>query len=218
VNEKRAMRVNLQARAAAAEQRRARTRERLLDAAEAVVAEKGLEAASVEEIVRGADVSRGTFYNYFPTSADLIHALNLRVAAHLDDRLEGLIFQSGDPATRMAAAFHAVLAACLDDPVRGWVAFQLAGSRAPRQRSFEARFAALYEQGVACGQFREIDMAAACTVAFGAMRMAQRDAVAGGAAPVQAVQVIALILAAFGLPYEEAERISRDEAVAARGR
>jgi len=40
--------------------------------------------------------------------------------------------------------------------------------------------------------------------------------VAGGAAPVQAIQVIALLLAAFGLPYEAAERISRDEAVAAR--
>jgi len=216
MTEKRAMRVNLAARAAAAEQRRARTRERLLDAAEAVVAGKGLDAASVEEIVRAAKVSRGTFYNYFPTSADLVHSLNLRVASALDEQIERLVLQSGDPATRLAAAFHTVLMACLNDPVRGWVALQLAGSRAPRQRSFEARFAELYEQGVACGQFRKIDMAAACTVAFGAMRMAQRDAVAGGAAPVQAVQVIALILAAFGMPYEEAERISRDEAVAVR--
>lgn len=212
------MRVNLQARAAAAEQRRARTRERLLDAAEAVVAEKGLEAASVEEIVRGAGVSRGTFYNYFPTPTDLIHALNHRVAAHLDDQLDGLALQSDDPATRLAATFHTVLVAYLADPVRGWVAFQVANSRAPRQRAFEARFAQLYEQGVARGQFRQVDMTAAWTVAFGAMRMAQRDTVAAGAVPIQTVQVVALILAAFGLPYDEAERISRDEAVAARGR
>src|SRR6185312_12781536 len=107
---------------------------------------------------RGANVSRGTFYNYFPTSTDLIHALNLRVAAHLDDQLDGLVAQSGDPATRLAATFHTVLVAYLEDPVRGWVAFQIANSRAPRQRSFEARFAALYEQGVAQGQFRQVDM------------------------------------------------------------
>ena len=210
------MRVNLQARAAAAEQRRARTRGRLLDAAEAVIAEKGLEAASIEEIVRGADVSRGTFYNYFPTSADLIHALNLRVAADLDDRLESLVLQSGDPAERLAAAFHTVLAACLEDPVRGWVTKHQTNTHTPHQRSFEARFAALYEQGVTYGQFRQVDMAAAWTIAFGAMRMAQRDAVAGASTPIHTVQVVALILAAFGLPYDEAERISRDEAVAAR--
>ncbi|MFL5297817.1 MAG: TetR/AcrR family transcriptional regulator [Phenylobacterium sp.] len=210
------MRVNHAARAAAAQARRERTRERLLDAAEGVIAEKGA-AISIEELVRAAAVSRGTFYNYFPSTTDLIHALNLRVAAHISEGLQHLVDRTDGPAVRLAATLHTVFAAYRDEPVRGWVALQLASSRAPRQSPLEQQFAALYREGVHVGCFRNVDLAAAVTVCFGTMRMAQRDVVAGVAAPVQSVQVVALVLAAFGVPYEEAERISRDEAAAARG-
>ena len=210
------MRVNLAARAAAAEQRRAQTRERLLDAAEAVVAEKGVEGASIEEFVRAAGVSRGTFYNYFPTTGDLLGALNQRVAAHLDAVLAEVARQRQDPATLLARSLHMVLFAYLADPVRGWVALQLASSRAPRAAAFEDRFALLYKEGVRAGQFRTIQMISAWTLAFGAMRMIQRDVVSGQAEQIHSVEVIALILTAFGLPYEEAERISHAEAAAVR--
>jgi hypothetical protein len=70
--------VNLVARAATAQRRRDQTRERLIDAAETVVAEKGVETASIEDFVRAAGVSRGTFYNYFPTATDIVHAMNTR--------------------------------------------------------------------------------------------------------------------------------------------
>ncbi len=211
------MRVNLAARAAAAEQRRAQTRERLLDAAEGVVAEKGFDAASIEEFVRAAGVSRGTFYNYFPTTTDLLTALNRRVASHLDTLLAEVALQPRDPATLLARSLHTVLSAYLADPVRGWVALQLASSRAPRVGAFEDRFARLYNEGVRVGQFRTIEMTSAWTLAFGAMRMIQRDLVSGHAEPVHSVEVIALILTAFGLPYDEADGISRTEARAARG-
>ena len=210
------IRINLEARAATAEQQRTRTRERLLDAAETVVAEKGAEAASIEDFVKAAGVSRGTFYNYFPTATDLLHALNTRVAADLDrdlDRIGGAI---EDPVARLAATLHTVLCAYIDDPVRGWIAVQLAASRAPRQHAFEARFAGIYQEGVACGVFRAIDMSAAWTLAFGSVRMAQRDVLAGAAVPSSAVQIVALILAAYGVPFDEAERISCSEAAAAR--
>ena len=210
------MRVNLAARAATAEARRQRTRARLLDAAEAVIAERGPDAASIEDLVRAARVSRGTFYNYFPTVTDLVHALNQRIAVQMARELQPVADRDGSPAARLAASFHAVIAACAADPVRGWVAVQLATSRAPRQAPFEQQFAALYREGVRAGCFRDVELAAALTVCFGAMRMAQRDAVTGAAAPARSVQVVALLLAAFGVPYDEAERISREEAVATR--
>ena len=216
MTERRVIRVNLQARAATAEQRRARTRERLLDAAETVVAEKGFESASIEEFVAAAGVSRGTFYNYFPTVTDLLHAMNTRVAEDLDRRLDALTSGIEDCAVRLAATLHTVVANYLADPVRGWIAVQIAVSRAPRQHAFEDRFAAIYREGVAGGRFRDVDMAAAFTIAFGAIRMAQRDMLAGAALPAQSVQIVALILAAYGVPFDEAERISCEEAATAR--
>jgi AcrR family transcriptional regulator len=60
-----------------------RNRERLVEAARAVFAERGLDVA-LDEVARRAGVSIGTLYNRFPTRADL-------VAAVFADRRETLI-------------------------------------------------------------------------------------------------------------------------------
>lgn len=54
--------------------KQARSRE-LLDAALALFAEKGFDAASAEEIAARAGVSKGTLYLYFPSKADLLGTL-----------------------------------------------------------------------------------------------------------------------------------------------
>jgi AcrR family transcriptional regulator len=208
------MRVNLEARAALAGQRRARTRDRLLIAAEGVIAEKGLTGGSIEEFARAAGVSRGTFYNYFPTTTDLIGALNRRVARHMSGLLAEIAQRPADPATRLAASLHTMLAAFRIDPIRGWVALQLANSTAPRQRAYEEAFATLYSEGVRHGQFRNVDPTAAMTLCFGTLRMVQRDVVTGDAS-ARAEELIALVLAAYGVPFEAAREISRVQAGAA---
>lgn len=208
------MRVNLEARAALAEQRRARTRDRLLVAAEAVIAEKGLHGGSIEEFARAAGVSRGTFYNYFPTTTDLIAAMNGRVARHMAGLLAEIAGRPDDPATRLAASLHALLAAYRLDPVRGWVAVELASSKAARAPGYEEAFSVLYQEGVRLGQFRDVDLIAAMTLCFGTVRMVQRDLAAGDVA-AQAEELIALVLTAYGVPFEEARTISRREAAQA---
>ena len=47
------------------------TTQRLLDAAEKVIAKKGLEGASVEDITEAAGYSRGAFYSNFGSKSDL---------------------------------------------------------------------------------------------------------------------------------------------------
>jgi hypothetical protein len=128
--------------------------------------------------------------------------------------LDEVVNHIEDPAVRLAATLHTLIAYYFADPVRGWVAVQIAGSRLPRQHAFEDRFAALYREGVASARLRDVDMGAAFTLAFGAMRMAQRDMLSGAALPAHMVQIVALILAAYGVPFDEAERISRQEAAA----
>src|SRR3982074_1492332 len=50
---------------------REQTTQRLLDAAQKVIAKKGLEAASVENIAAAAGYTRGAFYSNFSSKDDL---------------------------------------------------------------------------------------------------------------------------------------------------
>jgi AcrR family transcriptional regulator len=49
------------------------TRQKLLDAARAVFAERGLDLARIDEITERADVGKGTFYNHFGSKKKIIH-------------------------------------------------------------------------------------------------------------------------------------------------
>ncbi len=55
--------------------RGAATRNKLLEAAEAEIGEKGFSRASVSSITRRAGVGQGTFYLYFPTKEDALREL-----------------------------------------------------------------------------------------------------------------------------------------------
>src|SRR4051794_25473689 len=56
------------------------TRQQILEAAVAVVAEVGWDRTTLSEIARRAEVSRPTVYVYFPDRDDLHNAVTMRVA------------------------------------------------------------------------------------------------------------------------------------------
>ncbi len=65
----------------------------LLDAGMAALGEKGYHAARVDDVVRIAGVSHGTFYLYFSNKEDLFRAMALRCAEEteaLAERLDGI--------------------------------------------------------------------------------------------------------------------------------
>ena len=68
--------------------RRAATRERVLDAARDVFAERGVFGGTVEDICTRAGFTRGAFYSNFVDKADVLRALMIReqerLIAHLD--------------------------------------------------------------------------------------------------------------------------------------
>jgi AcrR family transcriptional regulator len=84
------------------------SRERILDAAEAVVAAKGFEAAAVAEVVARAGSSVGVFYARFRDKRGLLHALYDRFHRDAQARLDAAL----DP-ERWAAAPTAPLVQAL---------------------------------------------------------------------------------------------------------
>jgi AcrR family transcriptional regulator len=78
-----AARVGIPAQGRELRARGRRTLRRLLDAGATVFAERGLYAARVDDVVKAAKTSHGTFYLYFANKEDLFRALALDVAERM---------------------------------------------------------------------------------------------------------------------------------------
>jgi AcrR family transcriptional regulator len=97
--------------------RRDATRERVLDAAREVFAEKGVFGGSVEEICERAGFTRGAFYSNFTDKDDVLRALvereQGRLLAHLDASLDAV-----DAAIEAAPDLESVLHSIVDRILR----------------------------------------------------------------------------------------------------
>jgi AcrR family transcriptional regulator len=79
-----------------------KTMRRLLDAGMEVFGERGFHSARVDDIVRVAHTSHGTFYLYFANKEDLLRALATECAQELDDLATRLGPVSADEAGYVA--------------------------------------------------------------------------------------------------------------------
>ncbi len=85
------------------------TRERLLDAAEQVFADKGYHGAVVDDIIRASDSSKGGFYFHFPNKQAIFLALVDALVPKLAASVERAISSETDPVAQLDAALRTVL-------------------------------------------------------------------------------------------------------------
>jgi AcrR family transcriptional regulator len=98
-------------------ERRHRTRVRLIESALEVFAAKGVDATVIEEVIASAGVSRGTFYNYFRTDAELLAAVGDAVSNETVGRIESVVGDLADPAERLAQGLRMCLHLALAYPL-----------------------------------------------------------------------------------------------------
>jgi AcrR family transcriptional regulator len=102
-----------------AAERRERMRIRLLESALLVFSEKGLDASSIEDIIAAAQVSRGTFYNYYQTIEELMVALLEVLGNELITVAEEATSQFSDPADRVSIGMRMLLRTVRAFPLLG---------------------------------------------------------------------------------------------------
>ena len=85
------------------------TRQRLLEAAEQVFAEKGYHGAVVDDIIRASDSSKGGFYFHFPNKQGIFLALIDALVPKLASAVDRAIAGESDPVAQMDAALRTVL-------------------------------------------------------------------------------------------------------------
>lgn len=82
--------------------RREQTRRRLLAAALRVFAEKGTDAPLIDDFIAAAGVARGTFYNYFSTTQELLDAVTSEMSDSILAEIDKVVLQTADPLQRLA--------------------------------------------------------------------------------------------------------------------
>ena len=91
------------------QERSARRRERILDAAFSVFSQRGYRGAGVEEVGRQAETSKGGVYFHFPTKEKLFLELLRTTADRLVGKVERTIEPYDDPIERADVALRTVL-------------------------------------------------------------------------------------------------------------
>ena len=96
--------------------RRQRNHEALIAAGQAVMAEKGIDAATMLEIAEHADVGAGTVYSYFKSKDELAIAVLERLMHDLALKIERVTDTFDDPAQVYAYGLRTVIDEAIGDP------------------------------------------------------------------------------------------------------
>ena len=141
------------------ERKKEETKRRIFDAATNLFASKGFEATTIDEIAAEADVSKGTFFNYFPRKEAIIRYL-FEEWTEIAERIAGDTEHSAE--SRIVEMFAAGAASFGEKPELARTvarfALQEMCSPAPEMVDTHAQhhrfFDEVWKQGVAAGEFR----------------------------------------------------------------
>lgn len=107
----------------------AERREDIVNAAEGIFLSKGFESASIEEIAKGAGISKGAFYLHFATKIEVAEALRDRFIARLLFEIRQAVEK--EPATDHGARLQTWARACAHGYLVAAATHKLAFSAAP---------------------------------------------------------------------------------------
>ncbi len=100
--------------------RRRRTRAKLLSGARAVMARKGADATTIQEITEEADVGFGSFYTHFESKDAIVEAIMAETVETFGNALDRISEAVTDPAEVLAASLRYGVQRAIDEPDMGW--------------------------------------------------------------------------------------------------
>ena len=190
------------------ERRKAETRERLLDAARALIAEGGTDAVKINDVTDRADVGFGTFYSYFDTKEALIEAVVAEAMARTATIIGTRALESDDPAETAAISYRRFLAYATEEPELAAVLLSLPDAEEVFETALAPQARRTLERGIEQGRFEIADLELALTsIAAGALA-AMRASLAGRLGPDAALHGTVMWLRAFGLSGKDARRVA----------
>jgi AcrR family transcriptional regulator len=186
-------------------ERSARTETQILEAAVRVFAEMGPDAPKIDDFVQAAEISRGTFYNYFESVEELLAATSEWTTRESIETIEEAIAGLDGPALRFGVGLRLFFTKAQADPV--WCAFV---ARVWKVGGFELPARDL-EQGLRLGIFRAPSPEVARDLLFGGIREALLHIGSGRTPAAYGTQMTELVLQALGTDARRIAAVLRHE-------
>jgi AcrR family transcriptional regulator len=146
---------------------RARMRARLMAAARAVMARKGIEGTAINDITDEAQVSFGSFYNYFSSKEEVARAVFVEDVTAVADILDRNRPTEEDIVLIVACNIQWTLRHALTDPIWGWFLIHTAASVGELMEDMVGRLARDIRTGIQSGHFCSADVESSADVIIG---------------------------------------------------
>ena len=135
------------------DRRKANTRAKLVDATRRVVADKGVDAATIAHITEAADVGFGTFYLHFGSKDAAIEAVVGELVEEVGSALDHLTAPMQDPAEVLAVSVRHVIGQVDRDAVWAWAVLRIGVSHQLFTSALGGRLVRDIQRGVDAGRF-----------------------------------------------------------------
>jgi AcrR family transcriptional regulator len=191
-----------------AAERRERMRARLLGSALQLVAEKGPAATSIDDVIAAAEVSRGTFYKYFPSPDAMVRELAFEVAKDLVYLADPIVRERDDPAERVACGIRLVARLALHHPAAAGFLVQLGWPDTQGDNVLLEFVRRDLAEGMKQGRFRQIPMPLALNIVSGGVIGAIHCMLKDACEPDFPELTAAAVLRALGMAGKTADALS----------
>lgn len=188
--------------------RRAQARARILEAAEQLILERGVESVTIDEIAEASDIARRSFYSHFESKHDILVPIARERTRRIHERIDRLVKGIDDPAAVLATAFRHAIRALTRDPLCRWL---LVHSHLPQSRLLEGLGESGLRdirRGVEVGRFQIANseaMRLVLTGSFVSVLIARAEGALDDRTLDDAVE---LLLRMLGVGHEDAARVT----------
>ena len=188
--------------------RREKSRNRLIESALAVFAEKGPDAPMIDDFIAAAGVARGTFYNYFRTTGELLAAVAGETSDEVLSVIDPLVLEVEDPAQRVVVGSRLYMGMATHYPLWGAFITRVGTRRGSRGRLLDEYLTRDLQMAIESGRFHVGHVTVARDIALGSIMYGIETLLSGEAPADYAEQSMFALLQAFGVGAKEARKIA----------
>jgi len=140
-------------------------RDEIVETSAHVFAQRGYHATGLSDLCEATGLGKGALYHYIGSKEELLAAIHDRVMDEVMAGAERVAATGGDASAQLSMLGDELLDVIHRYPDHVWVFLHefpaLTGERAEqfrvRRRAYEARVEAALEEGIASGEFRDVD-------------------------------------------------------------